>query len=192
MSESKIFKRRTYEVIKSLNPHEFSVRRKNKYFHLKTFDDINSFNKEISDYKAITKYGIKVPRMLKSSKRELSILFEYVGEETIDKLLDQGDIDEKVFDKLFTIYRFARFSHIELNYLPENYALYNGELFYLLYEFSKENKERNLENYGIRFWFTGVEGISHLKELGYEVNNARLLSKAELNKKIVLISIMKW
>ena len=192
MSESKIFKRRTYEVIKSLNPHEFSVRRKNKYFHLKTFDDIKSFNKEISDYKAITKYGIKVPRMLKSSKRELSILFEYVGEETIDKLLDQGDIDEKVFDKLFTIYRFARFSHIELNYLPENYALYNGELFYLLYEFSKENKERNLENYGIRFWFTGVEGISHLKELGYEVNNARLLSKAELNKKIVLISIMKW
>ncbi len=192
MSESKIFKRRTYEVIKSLNPHEFSVRRKNKYFHIKTFDDINSFNKEISDYKAITKYGIKVPRMLKSSKRELSILFEYVGEETIDKLLYQGDIDEKVFDKLFTIYRFARFSHIELNYLPENYALYNGELFYLLYEFSKENKERNLENYGIRFWFTGVEGISHLKELGYEVNNARLLSKAELNKKIVLISIMKW
>lgn len=192
MSESKTFKRRKYEVIKSLNPHEFSVRRKNKYFHLKTFDDINSFNKEISDYKAITKYGIKVPRMLKSSKRELTILFEYVGEETIDKLLDQGDIDEKVFDKLFTIYRFARFSHIELNYLPENYALYNGELFYLLYEFSKENKERNLENYGIRFWFTGVEGISHLKELGYEVNNARLLSKAELNKKIVLISIMKW
>ena len=192
MSESKIFKRRKYEVIKSLNPHEFSVRRKNKYFHLKTFDDINSFNKEISDYKAITKYGIKVPRMLKSSKRELLILFEYVGEETIDKLLDQGDIDEKVFDKLFTIYRFARFSHIELNYLPENYALYNGELYYFLYEFSKENKERNLENYGIRFWFTGVEGISHLKELGYEVNNARLLSKAELNKKIVLISIMKW
>ena len=192
MNESKTFKRRKYEVIKSLNPHEFSVRRKNKYFHLKTFDDIKSFNKEISDYKAITKYGIKVPRMLKSSKRELSILFEYVGEETIDKLLDQGDIDEKVFDKLFTIYRFARFSHIELTYLPENDALYNGELFYLLYEFSKENKERNLENYGIRFWFTGVEGISHLKELGYEVNNARLLSKAELNKKIVLISIMKW
>ncbi len=192
MNESKTFKRRTYEVIKSLNPHEFFLARKNKKFYLKTFDDIDSFRKEIDDYKNITKYGIKVPRMLKCSKKELSILFEYVGEETIDKLLSQSDIDEKIFDQLFTIYRFARFSHIELNYLPENYAFYNGELYYLLHEFSKEDKNRNLENYGIRFWFTGVEGLTHLKELGYEVNNARAISKAELNKKIVLISIMKW
>lgn len=192
MSEIKTFKHRNYEVINMINLHDFLLCRKNKYFHLKTFDNIDDFKKEINEYKTKTKYGIYVPKMLKTSKRELSILFEYVGEETIDSLLAKGDIDEKIFDKLFIIYRFARFSHIELNYYPENFAYYNGELYYLLYEFSKENKDKNLENYGIRFWFSGEEGLSHLKELGYSVDNSRLLSKGELNKKIVLLSIMKW
>lgn len=190
------FKRKNYEVIKVLQKSEyvtiFLVKYKNKQFILKQFNNSVSFFNEIDSYKKITDYGIKVAPLLKKDKKNNLLLYKDVGEETIDKILAKEDISDYIFGQLFNIYRFARFSKIELDYMPENYCIYNNELYYCSLKFSTADKKKNLENYGIRFWFTGSEGLAHLKELGYEVDKNRFIDEANLNKKIILLSIMKW
>ncbi len=190
------FKRKTYNVIKELDKCEyvtsFLVSYKNKQFLLKQFNNPVSFNNEIDKYKRITDYGIKIVPMLKKDKKNNLLLFKYVGEDTIDKILAKEDIPDEIFAQLFNIYRFARFSKIELDYMPEKYAYYQNELYYLSLDFYKQDKRINLENYGIRYWFTGKEGISHLALLGYTIDKSRLIDEANLNKKIILLSIMKW
>ncbi len=190
------FKRKNYEVIKELQKSEyftiFLVKYKNKQFILKQFNNSVSFFNEIDSYKKITDYGIKVAPLLKKDKKNNLLLYKDVGEETIDKILAKEDISDDIFGQLFNIYRFARFSKIELDYMPENYCIYNNELYYRSLKFFTADKKKNLENYGIRFWFTGSEGLAHLKELGYEVDKNRFIDEANLNKKIILLSIMKW
>lgn len=194
--ENIVFKRKNFVVEKELNKSEyvtsFLVSYKNKQFLLKQFNNPVSFNNEIDSYKRITDYGIKVPILKKKDKKNNLLLFQYVGDNTVDKILAKEDINDEIFSKLFNMYRFARFSHIELNYMPENYCLFNDELYYLSYNFSKQDKNKNLENYGIRYWYSGKEGIAHLEELGYEIDHKRLIDEANLNKKIILLSIMKW
>lgn len=194
--ETLVFKRKKYIVEETLLDSEckksYLVSFKNKKYVYSLFSDVINYKKEIERYKRITDYGISVPPIVKKSKKQCAFLNKYVGDLTADKILAKEDISDKIFEQLFIIYRFARFSHVELDYMPEKYAFYKDKLYYLSYEFYPQNNDKNLENYGIRYWFSGKEGLSHLKELGYDVDNSRLIDNASLNKKIVLLSIMKW
>ena len=76
--------------------------------------------------------------------------------------------------------------------MPEKYMFDGKELYYVGEEFFAANKDKNLENFGLRYWLTSLEGINHLEELGFDINKKRLIQKDEVNKKIVLISILRW
>lgn len=189
-------KRKQYEIIKTLLEDEthstYLTKKDDKNYIVKSYVTFNVFSYAIEQHKKLKKCGIKSPKLLKVDKVRLTILFEYIEGEDMLSVLSKQDISDEVFDKLFIMYRFARFSKIDLNYLPENYVFYKNELYYMSTEIGPQMTNKNLENYGIRYWVYTFECGEHLEEKGYVVDKSRLLPRAVANKKIVLLSIMRW
>lgn len=190
------FKRKEFGLVEKLYEGEFHktflISRKNKRFVLKQFVDLGSFLTEIKQYKQVDKIGIRTPRLLKKDKKTFTLMFEYIEGKTMLEEIADHDLDDDTLGLLFNVYRFARFSKVDLNYLPELFKVHKGELYYFSYDVFEQNEKINLENYGIRFWLYGDECIEHLKEKGFEIDKSRKIPHADLNKKIVLLSIMKW
>ena len=194
--ENIVVRRKSYEikrmVIEKEDHTSFECEIKGKRYFVKQYTDLDSFGFEIKSYKEFSSYGIRNPKLLRKDKNNLTVVYEFINGIKATDVIADGTISDDWFEKLFLIYRFARFSKIDINYLPEFYQMYNGELVYLNHYFFEQNPKKNLENYGIDFWLYGERCAEHLKELGYQVDKSKILTKPELNKKIVLLSIMKW
>lgn len=194
--EKLIVSKKEYEIISLLKEDEFHKSykcvRANKLFFIKKFNDVSSFKASLVNHKTLKKYGINIPKVLKVDKKNMAIISKFVDGETALVMIAKEELPDVVCEQLFSIYRFARFSEIELDYHPENYIFDGKELFYVSEHFEPKNINKNLENFGIFFWFYGEQCAAHLKEHDLPVDKERILSKGEMNKKIVLTSIMKW
>ena len=194
--EKLLVNKKEYEIISILGEDEYhksyQAKRGDRLFFIKKFNDFPSFRASLENRKELKKNGIKIPKILKANKKEFVIITQYIEGKNCLELISEGELNDEIFEQLFHIYRFARFAKMELNYLPENYVFYKDELYYLSEHFEPQNKNKNLENYGIYFWFYGNECVEHLKEKEMPVDKSRILQKGEVNKKIVLTSIMKW
>ena len=188
--------KKEYEIVSLLKESEFSSSYKctfkDKTFFVKVFKDKPSFLAELNNHIQLKKYGIRVPKLIKKDKVNFILVYQFIDGETVLETIIKGDLKEQYYNELFELYRFARFSKMDLNYFPSNYKLFNGELYYLSKEFFASKEETKLENGGIFYWFYSDDLVKYLKEHDYPVNKKRLLSKGEVNKKIVLTSIMKW
>ena len=190
--ESIVLKNKEYKVDKEFTPDSFVVSLNDKKFVLKRFESLSEFHIELNKRKKLKKFGINIPKVVKKFKKDLTLLIEHISEETMLDTLIKGDIEDEAFKELFNIYRFARFSKIELDYHPENYALKKGRMYYLSLDFGEANKDHNLENEGLFYWIYSPKFVEHLKELKLPIDEKRKLTQPEANKKIVLISIMHW
>ena len=190
--ENIVIKNKNYEVVKELDSGVFLVSQKDKKFALRQFASSESFNNEIALRKRLKKLGVNIPKTVKAFKKELCLLIEYISDETMLDVLLKGDIPDEAFKELFNIYRFCRFSKVDINYLPENFAMKKGRMYYLALDLMESSEEKNLENYGLFYWIYSPQLATHLKELNLEIDKSRLLTQPEANKKIVLISIMHW
>ena len=197
MNEIKI-KRKVYQVIEELGSFElydaYRVTRKNKKYTYKKYRGFKAFNDEMGRYNQLVKAGIRIPKIIEKDKKTFEVLFDYIEGERCDSLLVKNDFElpEIYYERLFVIYRFCRFSKIELNYLPENYVLKNDLLYYDTLDIYNQNSKINLENYGIYFWIKSAQGYEHLEKLGYKFEHKNILKKGEASKKIVLLSIKYW
>lgn len=195
--ENLIIRRRIYIVdhlIKSGISHDsYLCKYKERSYLVKQFKSISDYQADLANYKVVKKYGINLPKLMRKDKKTFCVSFQYIDAQNMAEVIANNDASDDVFGELFNMYRFARFSKIDLNYLPENYKYYKNSLFYLSYnEFGPAHKDKNLENYGIYFWIYGSDCMNHLKDLGLPIDKSRLLIQPEVNKKIVLLSIMKW
>lgn len=194
--ENIVIKRKKYEIVKEVirkDDHiSYECKIKDKKFFIKKYNSFEDFDFEIKSYKDFKNYGIRNPKLLKKDKKELTVVYEYIdGINALDAIAN-NTIDDFWFEQLFLIYKFARFSKIDINYLPECYKMYKGELYYMNHYYFLQDSKKNLENYGIDFWLYGDKCAEYLKKFGYQIDKKRIISKTELNKKIVLLSIMKW
>ena len=190
--ESIRIKNKSYEVIKEIDSGVFLVSNNDKKFVLRRFESLPSLLREIDRRKKLKKYGINIPKTIKVFKKDLCLLIEFISEETMLDVLLKGDIPDECFKELFNIYRFCRFSKVDINYYPEYFAMKKGRMYYLALDLEKSSEDRNLENYGIYYWVYSPQCVEHLKELNLEIDKSRKLTQPEANKKIVLISIMHW
>lgn len=188
--------KKEYEIVSLLKEGEFASSYKcsfkGKIFFVKVFKDKPSFLAELNNHIQLKKYGIRVPKLIKKDKVNFILVYQFIDGETVLETIIKSELVEQYYNELFEQYRFARFSKIDLNYFPANFKLVNGELFYLSKEFFASKEETKLENSGIFYWFYSDDLVKYLKEHDYPVDKKRLLSKGEVNKKIVLTSIMKW
>lgn len=192
--ETKNIKRVEYTILNSLYKDNdvsiFLAENKGKKYAIYFFK--NGFEETISKLKKIQKCGIAIPKIIANDKIEKILVREYFEEPNAFEVISKGELPEIYYKELFSIYRFCRFSKINLNYLPENFVLRGNKLYYLSDEIKDYEVKFNLENWGIYYWLYGEVLVNRLKANGYQIDKTRILSVPEENKKIVLMSVTYW
>ena len=136
--------------------------------------------------------GIATPAILAFDPSRRAVIYQYNSQQTALDLLSQGPISEDVFSQLFAIYKMCRFSKIDLSWHPENFVLDDKKLLYVSDDSFPPNPKNKLELVGIREWFSGQEGISHLQQCGYSTKGINLLPENAVNKFVVLTAVSYW
>ena len=81
--------------------------------------------------------------------------------------------------------------YLGIDYHPDNYCYKDGKLYYLLNEMYKKDPKHSLEEEGLFYWINS----STLNKYLIDNNLPKLehvLSKAEANKKVVLLGVKYW
>lgn len=189
-------KKREYLIIKKTRDYhdfsEFLVTYKNKKFIAKKYVLTSKLVEDVKTRKSLMKCGIFAPKYKKIDKKQNITIEQFIeGQNALSKLVE-GDLPDEFYQELFNVYRFCRFSKIEINYFPENFILGKKKMYYTSFDCRPQDEKYNLENYGLYYWIYSSELVTHLKELGIKEDKSRLLSTPEVKKKIVLLSVMNW
>ncbi len=192
--ETKIINKKTYEIIEHKyhlnNVSSYIVKHNNKLFENRVFT--SGFDTFLSNMKASKKCGIPVLKIIKIDKKNNQVLLSYYPIDTVLTELIGKDLDEIYFKEIFKIYRFCRFSSININYFSNNFILTPKGLIYTCDEIYKYSEEHNFINEGINYWFYSEEIITYLKKLSLPIDNNRIIEERELKKKMILVSLNNW
>jgi len=165
---------------------------RDRFFSFRQYANEDLYLADLAKYKRIQRAGINVPKLITHDREKKVLIFERFEEKKALDVLSVEDLKEIYFKQLFNIYRFCRFSKIEIDYMPENYILKGTTLYYIGEEIIDANPKRNLENYGLRYWIYSKEAADHLREKGFAIDAKRIISEEEANKRIVLLSVTYW
>lgn len=194
--EKRVIKRYEYELVQLLKQSEkvsiFLAQRKDRFFTFREYRLEDAYNEDLAKYKRIQKIGVNVQKLIAHDRQLLVLIFERFQEPTALDVLAKEELKEIYFKQLFNIYRFCRFSKVELNYMPNNYILKGTTLYYVGEQITDSNASRNLENFGLRYWIYSKEATELLEKKGHPIDAKRILSEEEANKRIVLLSVTYW
>lgn len=194
--EKRLIKRYEYElgdkIVHTADLDIFVARRKDRLFSFREYVSEKAYHDDLAKYKRIQKVGVNVPKLIAHDRQLLVLIFERFQESNALEVLAKENLKEIYFKQLFTIYRFCRFSKVEINYLPQYYILKGQTLYYIGEDIIDSDPKRNLENFGLRYWIYSKEATDLLRSKGLEVDSKRLLGEEETNKRIVLLSVTYW
>lgn len=194
--EKRVIKRYEYELVQLLTHSEeasvYLAKRKDRVFSYREYRLESAYNEDLGKYKKIQIIGVNVQKLIAHDRQLLVLIFERFQEPTALDVLAAENLKDIYFKQLFTIYRFCRFSKVELNYMPNNYVLKGTTLYYVGEDVTESDPSRNLENFGLRYWIYSKEAAQLLEETGHTVDSKRILSEEETNKRIVLLSVSFW
>lgn len=194
--EKRVIKRYEYILedllFKDETMHLYLARRKDHVLSFREYSVESAYSSDLNKYRRLQKAGINVPKLVAFDRQLLILIFERFSEPTALAILEKEDLKDIYFKKLFSIYRFCRFSQIDISYLPHHYILKGTTLYYIGDDIFEADPKINLENYGLRYWIYSKEASKLLEEEGYKVNPKRILKEEEANKQIVLLSVTYW
>ncbi|MFA5421493.1 MAG: hypothetical protein WC344_01690 [Bacilli bacterium] len=194
--EKRLIKRYEYElaehVFSSADMDIFIAHRKDRLFSFREYRSIEAYEQDLAKYKRIQRIGVNVPKLIAHDRQLLVLIFERFTEPNALEVLAKEELKDIYFKQLFSIYRFCRFSKVEIDYLPNSFILKGTSLYYIGEEIIDSDPKRNLENYGLRYWIYSKEATDLIKEKGLLINPKRILSEEEANKRIVLLSVTYW
>lgn len=193
--EITINKRHIYELkddfVDSKDDYTFAhCTRKNKEFLIRKY--YHDFSTALDENKKIKKYGVNIPKVIEIDKKQNIIVEEVVKGENCFDILMEKDISDKCFEQLFVLYRFCRFSKINVDYNPKNFFFDGKKICYIGRHYWTYKKERNFENYGIRYWLYTNEFANYIASFKINVDMKRVLTEEVANKQIVLLCVTYW
>ncbi len=150
------------------------------------------YDKALADYKELKHAGINMAKICFHDDEQHVIVFDYFPEEDCLTVLSKGPLTEPYFDALFSLYRFARFSKVALDWEPQNFMLRGSQMFYLPTKWERLTDENKFENKGLRTWFLGKEGRALLVRKGFDISNLPNLEDAAVNKAMALMAVKYW
>ncbi len=165
----------------------------NRPYLIRTFVDKETFDQTMLDYKTLKHAGINMAKMCFHDDEQHVIVFDLFPEDDCLCNLSKGNLSTTHFEALFSLYRFARFSKVALDWEPQNFMLRGSQMFYLPTKWEKLTDKNSLEKSEMyRTWFLGKEGRELLQRKGYDVANLPLMSEAEVNKAMTLMAVRYW
>ncbi len=159
---------------------------------VRVFSVPEEFDKAMADYKTLKHAGINMAKICYHDDPVHTIVFDYFPEEDCLTSLSKGPLSEKYFEALLSLYRFARFSKVALDWEPQNFMLRGNQMFYLPTKWEKLTEANPLEKKGLRTWFLGSEGRALLKRKGFDISSLPSMGELEVNKALVTTVVRYW
>lgn len=153
---------------------------------------LSGYEDALEQYKNLKHAGINMSKMDYHDDENKAIAFDYFPEDSVLEALANGDLPENYFAALFSLYRFARFSKVALDWEPQNFMLRGSQMFYLPLKQAPLTKDNALEKEGLRYWFRGKECLELLAKKGHDVSGVTPLEENLVNKNMVLMAVKYW
>lgn len=150
------------------------------------------YSQMMADYKVLKHAGINMAKICYHDDEAQIVAFDYFPEDDCLTALSKGPLPEIYFEALLSLYRFARFSKVCLDWEPQNFMLRGTQMFYLPTKQEKLTDDNRLEKDKLRTWFLGKEGRGLLKRKGFDIDNLPSLEDNQVNKEMVLLTLRYW
>lgn len=190
MKEIIEIKRKEFEVIEKLGERSYKVERKGKIYFLKKFEnDKKGFEAVVKNQEILKVSGICVPKVYMWDKNAMIFVTDYIEGETIFDILCKEDLDEKVLECLFVMFYFVKRFKNSIDFDPINFKFFDGKLYYLPFKKVDFDQKRDFLTKDLPLWFFTKEFVKLAHSRVVDVDENRLLSDFEINKKMTLMSI---
>jgi len=181
-------KRRDFEIVETLSDHTYKATRKGKSFYVSDFkDDKAAFEEYFDAAFRLKNTGVKHPKLVLVDKKAHIVVEEFIEGESALKYLMQPEVDEFIYQQVFTIMYLARLERLTINPDPECYLIKDKTLYYVSKQFEAYKDENAFVKKGIRLWFKTKEFKDLLEEKKIP-NNVKIETDYLVNRQIVLMT----
>lgn len=186
--EQILVKNKTFDIVEQMGSKSYKVTRKGKTFFLRKFvegsNELKEFEAKARELKIS---GVSIPKLrLVDKKRNLALVDFIPGPTALDILVAQN-LDGEYYKRIFEAAWYAEHDKITLNFHPDNWVLYNGKLYYLLFDYVEGyDKEKSFDLVGLRYWFYTKELANYIESKGLPVDKTRIKDEYATNKEMVM------
>ena len=124
----------------------------------------NKIEAEINDYKRLTRIGITMPTMIDVDVENERIIKEYIEGDTIFDLVLKDKMEDKYIEQIREMCKVLYKSNTNIDYIPTNFVVQQGQIYYIDYECNDYMEEWNFENWGIKYWSKTEEYMKYVEE----------------------------
>lgn len=190
MKEIIEIKRKEFEVLEKMGEHSFKVQRKNKIFFLKKYDNKDSFNAFVDQYRRLKITAMDIPKCYLFDKNLLISVVDFIeGDNIFDILLKEDIKNEEIFRFLFQDEWYMRREKLRIDFHPENFKFDGKKLYYLPYKYGKFEPDYDFNMKDLRLWFPTKQLSAYVKSKGYEFDDSRIGNEYATNKQIALMAV---
>ena len=181
-------KRKEFEIVDTLKEGKYKATRKGKTFYVSDFkDNKDAFEKYFDAAFRLKNTGVKHPKLVLVDKKTHIIVEEFIEGVSALKLLMEPEVDEYIYQQIFTLMYLARLERLNVNPDPECYLVNDKTLYYVSKEFKPYKDENAFVKNGIRLWFKTKEFKDLLTEKQIP-NNVKIETDYIVNRQIVLMT----
>ena len=190
MKEIIEIKRKEFEVLEKLGEHSFKVQRKGKTFFLKKYDNKDSFNRFVDQYRRLKITALDIPKCYLFDKNLLISVVDFIeGDNMFDVLIKEDIKNEEVYRCLFLAEWYMRREKLRIDFSPENFVFNGKKLYYLPYSFGKFEADYDFNMKDLRLWFPTKQLSNYVKSKGIEFDDSRVGNEYAINKQIALLAV---
>ena len=190
MKEIIEIKRKEFEVLEKLGEHSFKVERKGKIYFLKKYDNKDSFNAFVEQYRRLKITAIDIPKCYLFDKNLLISVVDFIeGEVVFNTLLKEGNINEEIYKNLFLAEWYMRREKLRIDFHPDNFIFNGKKLYYLPYSYGKFEPDYDFNMKDLRLWFMTKQFSQYAKSKGFDFDDSRIGNEYATNKQIALMAV---
>ena len=123
---------------------------------------------ELRDYRKLSGLHIPLPLLIDINYEEQYIIKEYIDGPTLAELAASGRLSFQYYRQMKQICTILYVSNLNIDYMPQNFASRNGQIFYVDYERNPYAPEWDFEHWGIYFWVNRRGMKQYLKTLDHK------------------------
>ena len=190
MKEIIEIKRKEFEVLEKLGEHSFKVQRKDKIYFLKKYDNKESFNKFVEQYRRLKITALDIPKCYLFDKNLLISVVDFIEGDNIFEILLKEEIkNEDIYKLLFLDEWYMRREKLRIDFHPDNFIFNGKKLYYLPYSFGKFEPNYDFNMNDLRLWFITKQFAAYAKSKGFEFDDSRVGNEYATNKQIALMAV---
>ena len=190
MKEIIEIKRKEFEVLEKLGEHSFKVQRKDKIYFLKKYDNTESFNKFVEQYRKLKITALDIPKCYLFDKNLLISVVDFIEGDNIFEILLKEEIkNEDIYKLLFLDEWYMRREKLRIDFHPDNFIFNGKKLYYLPYSFGKFEPNYDFNMNDLRLWFITKQFAAYAKSKGFEFDDSRVGNEYATNKQIALMAV---